>query len=654
MCTSFYAPQASPNFQALFQDLPDLTPPRKKMSYSSFTGQSPSGADFGFPRLAEGSPDRQRLGFEFLQRPSSASNMMSSPPNFISPRGALGMPPLPIFQPSPMRGSQTSTYLSPDSKEKRRLSEISEFQRFSMSPGYQGQLSNGSRGFSALALGLGDGNSCLTSAFADILDGHSRVSPRHFSIKTESKTDKRASEGSFWKDDAIPVDLNNASNSPMLLKQELSLTHGLVQTGNMKSGRRKSLDFSDVHLSPIKIQQDARPYPTSPGLPPFHSIEGPGDLLPIHPLQNRSRGVSPNKSLQSAKGSQIHPQIGLDTSTQSPMGVKLGLIRREDLIDSPAVKEATDAAVAAAMRANSEVCNQSNSVSSLKRPQRAAAAGVAAAAAAAASGPLKGRRASAYHAPSGQLTNKDNNNALFMQASIPGMLSGTQTKCKCKKSKCLKLYCECFKARGYCGDDCSCEGCSNKPGCDDDIENAREIILTRNPQAFAEKIAETVVPSQDGLLTSGAQHMRGCNCKKSRCQKKYCECFQAGVPCGEHCKCNGCANTSQNHNSMCLQASSIVGLKQHYPVPISIQQTFWQSLGTDANDSKNMQKLLKYVQQQQKTNKHGTQNLIPVQWSDVMNDEAASETNLTTIAGAIEGLTPVAPGNLQIHTDKDA
>lgn len=120
-------------------------------------------------------------------------------------------------------------------------------------------------------------------------------------------------------------------------------------------------------------------------------------------------------------------------------------------------------------------------------------------------------------------------------------------RCNCKQSKCLKLYCDCFAAGLYCAESCACQGCFNRAEYEDTVLETRQQIESRNPLAFAPKVVQLVAypPAKElGNLStpSTARHKKGCNCKRSMCVKKYCECYQSNVGCSDGCRCEGCKN----------------------------------------------------------------------------------------------------------------
>lgn len=99
------------------------------------------------------------------------------------------------------------------------------------------------------------------------------------------------------------------------------------------------------------------------------------------------------------------------------------------------------------------------------------------------------------------------------------------------------MYCECFYSGRLCTEECSCYQCCNHKDRMDEIQRARKEAKLRHSSAFM--AAENPI-------------RKPCNCRKSQCQKKYCECYNAGLACTEQCKCEECLNGAPHTHSAAL------------------------------------------------------------------------------------------------------
>lgn len=92
----------------------------------------------------------------------------------------------------------------------------------------------------------------------------------------------------------------------------------------------------------------------------------------------------------------------------------------------------------------------------------------------------------------------------------------SKTICYCKRSRCIKLYCECYSKGKRCGKDCKCTNCKSSELSEQVLEHARVNFEKKRESSF-------------------------CNCKKG-CNSSHCECYKLGNFCGPRCKCISCGN----------------------------------------------------------------------------------------------------------------
>jgi hypothetical protein len=96
----------------------------------------------------------------------------------------------------------------------------------------------------------------------------------------------------------------------------------------------------------------------------------------------------------------------------------------------------------------------------------------------------------------------------------PSKRSDKGKACHCAKSRCLKLYCDCFSAGRLCGARCSCQKCANNA--DPASANERnEAIRRLKDKKGAWAFRGTSLEDKQVFVTK-----LGCRCKKSKCLKK--------------------------------------------------------------------------------------------------------------------------------------
>ena len=103
--------------------------------------------------------------------------------------------------------------------------------------------------------------------------------------------------------------------------------------------------------------------------------------------------------------------------------------------------------------------------------------------------------------------------------------------CNCRNTKCIKMYCECFRKGVFCVG-CNCVGCEN-------VENSE---LRERKVAMIQKKNPEAGQIQSGSALRLTKPSVGSFGRKRHSAVNECECHQFGAKCSELCQCVDCHN----------------------------------------------------------------------------------------------------------------
>ncbi|KAK6914984.1 CRC domain [Dillenia turbinata] len=206
-----------------------------------------------------------------------------------------------------------------------------------------------------------------------------------------------------------------------------------------------------------------------------------------------------------------------------------------------------------------------------------------------------------------------------------------------------------YSQGNYCSDDCSCTNCFNKPDYEDTVLDSKQQIVQRNPLAFVPRHliynpdAAPNISEEAQMVLAPVMPRRGCNCKKSRCLKKYCDCYQVGVGCSEACRCEDC----KNPNGAKLVAAATSRPEDHFDGNLNIMHNM--------NGSTNAHKPIfipgqplssQFVPLNQEFNTQGSYHVSPI-WGNLVECPQSPVAHCSSGLMASSSNMPIAQENLQ-------